>query len=448
MKPTTRGDWIRSLQLWGSCLIEYVFFLPIFLVAHVYLVPDWISFTGLMIIPALSLAGVLLRYYLPVVWKRFGFSLLLGTVYAAVASAGSKLGILLCLTAGAVAAFQGTSSDGRKNRQKLYWCGIGSYLLAWILFPRFSQLSALIPLITWLGVLCFAWTLLAANRKYLHYSTFSGEAAANSLPHGMRRHNTVWIGSIVAVAVLLALGAGNRLGLLLLGLIRTIVRWLTGHQKEIVPEQEEQAPEAPPMEMPFLEEPHEPGWLSQFLDVAFYVLGTTAILAFLAFGLYWLYKHGGGIWRRWFDRLSGILRRKGQYEQETAFVDEETKLMAWETAAQKWKRWRAPFLSRFGKRERWEDLSDNRERIRYLYRSILRADQAEGYIVKPYLTPQETETELRNSAAAPKAREAKSAWEKRRFAAQALLGMYYRARYGNQELPDEEIARMKRDIQS
>ncbi|MEF2966394.1 DUF4129 domain-containing protein [Paenibacillus sp. M1] len=439
----------RSLRLWCICLIETAFFIPLLVPLYVFLAPEWIAAEAFWTLPAVSLAGVLLQaalhQRLSVFWKRLAAALLLGAAFAAVfMAAGEGSRSVFNLPLGVIFAFQGVTSAGRKNRQNLYWCGVVLYLLAGIAFPRFPRLEASMPLITWAGIACLAWALFAANRDYLRYSTLSGNVSGSFLPRGLRRHNALWIGGIVLAAVLLAAGVGRWLGGIALSLLRLIVGWLSKPGAEAPPKAEQPA-EPPPMDFP-VEEPREPGWLSEILDMAFYVLGTAAIAALLALGAYWLYRNAGGIWRRWLDRLLTLLSRTAPGEAESAFTDEETRLAAPETAASGWRSWRAPFASRFGKRERWDDLADNRERARYLYRRMLKEDRAEGgYEPKPYFTPLETEDEIRRQPAS-KARDGKPGWKKRRSAADDLLGLYYRARYAEEEPRDEEIAAVKREL--
>ncbi|WP_410771142.1 DUF4129 domain-containing protein [Fontibacillus sp. BL9] len=440
----------RSLALWGLCLLETAFFLPVIVLAYTYLVlPEYLSFRVLCALPLVSLAGVLVRAGLPVLWKQVAASLLLGAGFAGLAAVagsgtGSKMEFPIFLLAGMAFGIQGTSSAGRGNRLKLYWYGIAGYLLAGILFPRFPQLAESLPLVTWSGVFCLAWALFSSNAMYLRYSTFSEEGAGNPLPHGLRRHNMIWIGAIVLVAVMLAAGAGRWVGGVLLGLLRQIFGWLFRPRDEPEPVPED-VMQPPAMELSPPPETHEPGWLSQVLDTVFFGIGTLVVFALLAAVLYWLYKNAGGIWRRWIDGFLSLMGKTSTDAKNEAYVDEETTLKAWESGMKKWRGWLGPFSSRRGRGERWEDLSDNRERVRYLYRRMLKAEQAEGYEVKPHFTPQETEADIRRFPAS-KPRAGKSDWGKRRSTADALLGLYYRVRYGGQEPEGDEVTRIKTEM--
>ncbi|GJM72861.1 hypothetical protein HMSSN036_50770 [Paenibacillus macerans] len=196
----------------------------------------------------------------------------------------------------------------------------------------------------------------------------------------------------------MAAGAGGWLGRQLWGMVKTFVQWLARPGKQEPPP--EQAVELPPMQ-PMLPaaEAHEPGIWSRLLDIAFYSIGILALAAALGFGLYWLYRNAGGVWRRAIDRLLDLLRREKAVEENAAYRDEEVRIFTWEAALKKWKKAGAALL-RPGKAERWEELRDNRERVRYLYRRMLQAERKGGYRIKLHLTPYETALDIRRERAA------------------------------------------------
>lgn len=467
MKTVTRGWTAKSFRLWGLGLVEAIFFLPAYILVLAYLAPELVqpstsSWGVLLLGGAMPFAGVLLRGLVPLFWKRIAASVLLGAVYgmALLAATGSEqAGFLFGLPAGAVLAWQGMTVAGRSSPQKLYWWGIALYTLSGVAFARIPNLAAYMPLITAAGVFCLAWTLFHVNRTYLRYSTFSQEKATGSrtLPRGLERYNITWIGLIVAAAVLLAAGAGRWLGEGLLQLLRVVVGWLNRPSPAESPPQTEGGPPPTPF-MPAAEEAAEPGWLSQVLDIAFYVLGTGVLLLLLALGVYWLSKHAGDFWRRAVKRLAALLGRRGLPERQTGYVDEEIRLNASKRAGGKLRERRgASFLGlRVGRGERWEELRDNRERVRYLYRRWLRHAQSSGYKPRAHLTPMEQEAEARHlfgrKAASgrfgPEAgkRDPQPDRESRQAATAKLLALYYRARYGEAEPSDEEVSSAKREL--
>ncbi len=443
-----------SLKLWLSCLVELGLLLPVWLAAQAYLLgPGEAVWLG--VLPLASLGGVLLRNRLRRVWQRWAAALLLGAVLAlaavwagagawseawsgtwtgavanadatnanaananaivgtgtgAASAAGSGAGpakpMALALAmvragfwfaAGAFSCLQGLTAALRIGNFRLYWSGIALYFVAGIAFPRIPGLEGAVPLLTWSGAACLALALFVTNDSLLRYSFLSGDPAER-LPGGLKRHNRLFIGVIVIVALALAAGAGGWLGRQLWGMVKTLVQWLARPGKQEPPP--EQAVELPPMQ-PMLPaaEAHEPGIWSRLLDIAFYSIGILALAAALGFGLYWLYRNAGGVWRRAIDRLLDLLRREKAVEENAAYRDEEVRIFTWEAALKKWKKAGAALL-RPGKAERWEELRDNRERVRYLYRRMLQAERKGGYRIKPHLTPYETTLDIRRERAA------------------------------------------------
>lgn len=446
MKSTLSHTWIRTWSLWGLCLVEAVFFLPVLLLGYTYLVPGLISPAWLCVLPFVTLVGILLRGWISVLWKQAGVSLLLGGAAAAAASAlGGNPAIGMAL--GAVFAYHGLTSGRRDQRIRLYWLGLGLYLLAGMVYSRIPALSGWLTLLTWAGVFCLAWTLFVANRNYLKYSTMAYNAAGQKLPRGLRGHNSIWIAAIVVLAVLMAAGTGRWIGSILLNTARQLFSWLFKPGEEPAPElpPEEESEAASPV-MPLFEQP-EPNRWTEFLNGAFYVLGTVAIIALAILVIVLIYKNAGGMLRQFMNRLLGWLKRTGREEPPTDFVDDETKLGFRVSGDKKWSELLNPLLSRFGRRERWEDMRDNRERIRFLYRRLLQTEQADGYAVKPYLTPMETEKEIRGLQGETAGKRSRiNARSKRRPAADKLIQAYYRIRYGEREPEPAEVEQLRKDL--
>lgn len=211
----------------------------------------------------------------------------------------------------------------------------------------------------------------------------------------------------------------------------------------------EEAPpaEAPPEAIPPMPsvEPNEPGLLSMILNIGFYILGAAAILAVLYFILRWLYRNTGGILRRTMDRLLSLLRR--ETPAVSGYQDEETSLFNWEQTIQDFRQYMRSKLTPASRRDRWEGMDGSRERIRWLYRHWLRARHAEGYEVKPYLTPQETAADVAAWSQGQK-RSSKYA-DGDASVNDRLLGLYNKARYAEEELAEltaAEAAALKEQL--
>lgn len=470
---------VQTLRIGLGCLMEYVLLLPAWILFAAFLRPPEFPVAGLGLLPLLSLAGVLAGPRLHKLWQRGAVALGFGLAFAAAAFAWAGgvgalgygnapsvavflLQTVALLAAGVLCSLQGMTVRNRQGSYRLYWDGLGLYFLAGIFFPRIEALQGTVPLITWVGVFSLATALFVTNHQYLRYSSHSGDSRER-LPAGLRRHNRLFVGVILVLALLLAAGAGRWIGSLLLGWLRAVVRWLLRQPKEPQPlEQPEVGVQ--PLEPMIPVETHDPDLLSRILNFAFYAFGGLIIAALLGFVLYWLYKNAGGIWRKAIDRLLSLLRREGATTEQAAYLDEETSLFTWESTLQGWRKMGARLLRSGKPPERWEGMKDNRERVRYLYRLFLREEQERGYPVKPYLTPQEIVQELRLETGQKSEATKATRPGRRRFsfgagnserensrvrvdsdaALSPLLRLYYQVRYGGETPPDEELAELRR----
>lgn len=480
----------EMLRFWLACLMEYILLLPAWILFAAFLRPPEFPAAGLGLLPLLSLAAVLLGTRLRKLWQRGAAALAFGAAFAAAAftwaggpgalgfgdapsavqpptqaAAVALLQTAALLAAGVFCSLQGMTVRNRQGSFRLYWAGLGLYFLAGIFYPRIEALQGTVPLITWAGAFSLAAALFMTNHQYLRYSSQSADSGER-LPAGLRRHNRLFVGVIIAVALLLAAGAGRWIGGLLWGMLKAIVRWLTRPQEPAPPPLEEPKEELPPLEPMLPAESHEPDLLAQILNYAFYVFGGLLLAALLGFVLYWLYKNAGGIWRKAVDRLLSLLRRESAAPEQAAYRDEETSLFTWETALQGWRKVGARLFRNGKPPERWEDMKDNRERVRFLYRVFLRKERERGYPLKPHLTPREMVEEIKRETARQDeaAKAAKSGKRKRPAgsvvsekagetvrgeldsAADPLLRLYYGTRYGEETPRDEEVAELRRRL--
>lgn len=437
---------LRSFRRWWNCLFEILFFLPILLLIKVYLVPEFFTTISFYSLPLVILAGVLMGGYVSAIWSKLGLSLLIGAVYAgAMFIIGSHL--MISALIGFAFAVQGITSVNRKNHSLLYWVGVSLYLMAGIIYPMIPSLDRLLPLLTGAGILCLGWTLLISNQSFLRYNNYSQEAS-DPLPNGIQRHNRIWIGGIVLAAAILATTTGRLLGVEIRNLIRAIISWISKKPVEPIILEDEavmDVPVVPPLDTPLLPELAEgTGELAPLLNKGLHIFSTVLLVVFLAIGLYLVIKNWRTIWRRTVDMLQGLLNKVNEPDKDVPYDDEEIKLLNWRFVSQKWKIWRNPWFSAssWKRTEIWDELIDNQARVRYLYRQLLRSEQAEGYESKAHLTPMETEDELsREPVDKPNDK-----WLKRRSIASLLINLYYRARYGDQPIGNEELIVIKKNL--
>ncbi|MEK4516322.1 hypothetical protein NSS64_13650 [Paenibacillus sp. FSL H8-0122] len=431
----------ENYAIWMAAFIEWLLLLPVWLVLQTYFQPEAEALRWIYLLPVLAAAGVLLREKCNRRWKQLLAALVLGAISAALTGTLTLMGLPLAAGA-AVSAFLGMTAATRVNRLWLYISGIMLYFVASIAFSRIPGLQPSAPVLTWSGSLCLILALLATNSTHLRYSSLNG--GAGNLPQGLRRHNRMFVIGFIILAALLAAGGGRAVGMLLWNMTRAFFAWLSrlsSGSEEAPPA--EALPEAiPPMPAA---EPGEPGLLSMILNIGFYILGAAAILALMYFILRWLYRNTGGILRRAMDRLLSLLRR--DTPAAAGYQDEETSLFNWEQTVQDFRQYVRSKLTPASRRDRWEVMDGSRERIRWLYRHWLRARHEEGYEVKPYLTPQETSADVAAWSQGQKRSSKHTGGDA--SVNDRLLGLYNKARYTEEELPEltaAEAAALKEQL--
>lgn len=429
-----------SLKLWLGCVLEWLLFLPLWVLLEVYLPPARALIPWMYILPLLSLPGVLLRQVCNRRWQQLLAALPLGAV-AGIVCGGLNIQALPLIAVSALFAYLGMNAASRNQRLRTYIAGLTVYFAAAIIYARVPELQPSLKLLTWSGSLCLILALLDSNISFLRYSSLTAEASR--LPSGMWRHNRLFILLFVAVAAVLAAGAGQAIGTLIWKTVRLISGWLStllSGSEEAPPAETAPpaaAPEFPPAEV------KEPGLLSMIFEIIFYGIGAAALLVVLYLGLRWLYRNTGGLFRRAVDALLAMLRKEAPQEQ-ASFQDEEKNIFAWEKTVQSLKDYWRNRLRPGGPRDRWETMNGSRERVRWLYRHWLSAKQAEGYAVKGFLTPSETGADVAEWAESRKQPRKSSGGSE--ASPEELLQLYNQARYGKDATPGKDLEQLKKQL--
>ncbi len=439
MKALSSDPLKSASRLWLYCIVEWLLFLPVWIVLQKYLQSGAALLPWIYTLPLVSMTGVLLRQKCNRKWKQLLAALILGTLAGFLAGAFALKEIPLYAGA-ALCAYLGITAAGRDNRLRIYVAGIAVYFAATIAFARIPLLQPSVAGLTWSGSLCLVLALLDSNTSHLRYISFSG--AGTPLPAGLRRHNRLFVLLFITVAAVLAAGAGKALGTLIWHAVQAFFGWLgrlfSGSGGTAPPQ------EAPPPVMPEMPpaETQEPGLLLMLLNYAFYALGAAVLAVVLYYGLRWLYRNTGGLWRRFIDSLLSLLRRES-IQNDSAYQDEEKSIFTWEKTVQGVRDYWRNRLASPSRRDRWEGMNGGRERTRWLYRHWLNAKRAEGYLQRNYLTPQETMADIAEWNAGRK-RQRKN--EADAAASAELLHFYNQARYGEAELSESEVLSLKEKL--
>jgi len=435
------------LLQWISGWIELVIAFPIILIAGMLVLNSGGFSNGqrllwLAALPLYSLLGILVRNVARI--SMNALQLLAAVILAgaaAIAIFGVKLAAVVPLAAGAYLIYRGTSYADRRWSKvfvpRHYWLGLAFYFVGFFVVKFTFSLQPYTMLLTVAGLLCLGLALFMTNSHMLHDASFAdGEEPA--VPGSVVRHNRLYVGlSLVAIAVIVLFTAGP-LGDALYRGIRALFQWLFsssgGESAQIEP-----LPEQQPMQLPA--EQGEPALWAEILQTIFYILGSIVVLALFSLLLYFAYRRAGGALRKLLHALTGFLRKRRVTTETTGYVDEETNLFKWEQVGEGFRNRLARMFGKRDKAARWENMTSNRERARYLYRRFVQQQIDGGYPLQAGLTPRETERDIGVWTAQrqpSKKGEAAPAQD-----GEAIARLYDRARYGTADVHDEEVSRLR-----
>ncbi|WP_375102824.1 hypothetical protein ACDZ28_22855 [Paenibacillus sp. RS8] len=442
MKLTSSGYVWSTIKLWIFSILELLLVLPVWILFQVYVLPKQIDPLWLSVMPLVSLLGILLRRQCSVRWKQLLAALILGATTGILSSGSLSIESLPLGIAGFICAYLGMTADSRDQTSRKYWLGIVIYFVATIVFHRIPDLEATVTLLTWCGSLCLLLTLLISNSSYLQYSTLSNEGKA--LPKGLQRNNRIYVIGIGIVAAVLAAGVGKAIGTLLWNMVRSFFGWISklfsGSSEPLPPSVEQ--PQASP-ELPFVGE-QKPGLLAAILDVAFYVAGTVLVGVAIYFAVRWLYRNAGGKLKRFMDALLSMLRREHTPKDNTSYLDEEKSVFTWEQTLQGLRNFWSTRLTPRHRKDRWEQMQSERERVRWLYRRWLHMKEDQGYVVKKYLTPKETEDDILKWTALNHSK--RKGDESSVNTSNSLIKIYEKVRYGEENPSANDAAALKDEL--
>jgi len=434
----TFGAGIVRVLLQGA--VELLLFFPLLLLLAAAVPPELPLWRWAGALPLCYAAGYAVnrRFAIRRFYLLLAAALVLGAVYTLLVS-GLSWSSCWLLPVSWLLAYRGAklaSIPWRIYFQiKWYLVGLLLYFAASIAFHTIPSFQASIPLLNFAGLAALLVTLVMANQANVQQETLSGDREP-AVASAVLRNNRLLIGLLAAAT--LAVVWFRKLQQAADWLRRQLVafiEWLMNRPAE--PEAPPAAPQ-PPAQPPQLPPAGEPAaWLVWLEKLAYVLVG----ILLAAAAIYLIYRLSGrlaALIKRCFRWLTGWLNR-AERVQDTGYHDEVERLMTWElwkeSQADRWKRWRQ---SRAGRGTKWEDLTDNRERARHLYRLFLQRAETGGYSAKAELTARETVREVEEQGTSGLPSEA----------AERLANLYDKARYGGGTIADEELRPVAQDVRN
>ncbi|WP_219640329.1 DUF4129 domain-containing protein [Cohnella sp. CFH 77786] len=389
-------------------------------------------------IAALSVCCAALSVHVLALWKQGALALLAAMVAWGIMHAEGSFSPLVPVLL-AIAALQGFTIPYRCAKIGWFWTGVGIYFLASVLFRIVPGGERDPAFLTLGGLACLTVAFFAVNRLHLRIIALSTDDPRR-VPADLKQHNRLFVAAILGGILLLSAGLGGWMIRGLKSAVRALIvgflSLFSGGGDPIRPPQSGPATPPPPMELPPAK---EPGWFAQLLDQLLPYLAAAVCAALLGWGLYRLYRLGGGRWKRWLSRMAEWLGRSANAPAAAGYTDEQSSVFSWEETLGKLRGGRIGRLLARRWEPGWDELPNNLERARYLYRVWLRAHTRDGYPAAPHLTPRETVQDAKRWRQSRDKRasrsDADSAMDERR-----LIDVYYKSRYAEEEPTAEELA--------
>lgn len=410
--------------------VELLLTMPLLLIASHSLLPEANTpLAPIAVLLALYAAGgalakplrrapTLLQWLVP---AALSFAAMLGI--AGVGAGAALFGLL-----GIVACWRGMRFHGAP------WSALLPVAALWASFPLYfvgallcRMYGAFEPLAGWIdgfGLANVAAVLLVNNQLHLQAEANAKKKSANALSSVVLHQNRMLTAGFVLIV--LAVGFFSQADDLLASLRDRLVGFLSGLETDATRVQDEYVAGGAVGDGTAAESSGSTLWERIYMAV---ITTIVYIVAIAGAGLlvFLLFKRLGWLSRRiakWFaarGRLGELAPADAGYE------DENEQLLDWGALRSKaMERLRA--LRE--KPVRLEELADNRERVRYLFETLVTDSMRRGYVYKRHYTPEETGLELRADGG--------------RSNVEETVEWYNRVRYGGAEPDDATVERIRR----
>ncbi|NOU94201.1 hypothetical protein GC093_13380 [Paenibacillus sp. LMG 31456] len=418
--------------------VELLLGLPLLLMLAVYLLPNdvsmWLWVLSLMFSYAVGYTGGSLlslrkRYQL------FFFIIIMGAL-AAYLIFGTSYGFYLGMPIAALLVARGvrfvTVPWDVVFPVSFYGIGLVVYFICSLVWSFVPILQPYSSLLLWGGLASLAITLLMTNQSNMKQETLSGDKEP-VLAAAVVWQNRVLV--LIVLGLILIVVGFRKLQQAVLWLKEQLLAWL----RELLSRNPEPPPadkvEQAPKDFGGLGEAGEAAPWLVWLEKIFMILVEVAIVVLLLIMLYWVAKRLSKLMKTLYLKMMDILSRKEIRKGVGGYEDNVESLMDWQALRDQLTARMKGWLPRKSEpREKWEDMKDNRERVRYLYRNWIRKSVEEGYLPQRFLTPKETTKDIQR-------------WANNKLQSpESLISLYEQARYGDKLAEDSEIIHLKQAV--
>jgi hypothetical protein len=412
---------------WLQGLLEIVAFFPILLTLGVLIIPAdvWI---WMICISGSYLLGLVLGSYLlkKPRYAHIVAGILINTLWILLLSQGPLTKIVVFLS-GIIIFDRGIRFRGSKWADMFpdmaIWVALLLYLLGGLIYSFVPVLKPYFHILAWTGFVYTIIVLFTINTEQLKTAAQPAEGSVPVFSSTVIRNNRILILLSIALIMFISyfddfknacvwlfqkIGQGILAVLLFLSKLSPISH--TGPREPMSQDPLEILPEM---------EVGEPSLFAIILEKIIMVIGGAVSLVLIWFALKILFR----LIKEAFKWLLEFLKSYVMYQENVGFIDEKEKLIGLADIGRdyrdRFQNWLKSILEREPK---WEELQNNHQRIRFLYRHLILRCLSRGYTYKKYLTPKETALDILDwdGDISPEIRDLTHAYDETRYGQTAI----------------------------
>jgi hypothetical protein len=426
----------RNIFTWAyRGVVEYALLFPILALLCIYLIPDAANaLTWFLLFPACLFIGAVAKGVLR--WKRDNLWLVLLMIPWMVVMALSgtiSLPRVLLFLIGYVLFVRGvqmmSTSPMWSGGMQWHWISLAVYFVVFAISSIRPEIQTYQTHLLVGGMWALVTTLFTMNRGILHRANITYDDSVQLPKEVVRRNQIYVIGIVTIVFLFVAVTFGNLMDSFM-RFLRQAIAWLLRRpapEEQVAPEQPVPPPSMPQLDLGDAGKPNRfLKWLEQVFTYLFWTALVIAIIVLLWFGLRYALKK---LFPKLWHSIQQFLKRKQDFSPSSGYEDEQSSLFKWDKIqrqmTQPWDR----LIHRFRRHEvRYDELTNNRDRIRYLYRQCIMQEITKGFPWQSGSTPQETLKQVEE-------------WETKLNAAdlEDLARAYNEARYSDSDLSNERV---------
>lgn len=418
----------QVLKRWFWTITEYLMLFPAILIISVLLLPDQVSLIFTLALPVNALISILIAR----IQGRFRNIVLMitGTVYTLLVSglwflaSPGDIGYIFVYIAGTAVFFYRGIKRATGNKPVLFFYA-GGLLIHIICYFLISRVGVLVPYLytAAAGSALYVIAVLPIANRYFLIAESQQKNSLNVMPSSVVRGNRIIVMTLLVTIGILSAGRYLLEGInWLIGSAGRFINWLSrilesAEDNSLLPEDRG--------DFSFdMMEPAEENPVVQFILEAITALLVLFLLFLVIRHIVINHKRIIKSIMEFFSRLSGRFRKWSSTEQ--SYSDKYEFLLKTADPG------RPPLLRRILRREkRWKDMKDNISRTRFIYTRFVLDSIQKGFQFRVSDTPLETVERI--------SREIKGDNSDHSL----LSETYDQARYGNKEISDETVMKLK-----